>query len=520
MTSSANNQINDTQTDIPVAWDGDKLNRKAEGKWLCDYLTNKFSIDTAAHNKNFVLNINADWGFGKTYFLNNIKLELEERNHQVVYFDAWKNDFSDKPLLGFIAEINNALESFMSEESSLTEGVKDGFIKRFKKLKGAAAPLMLGFLAKQLVGSSYGQIQEYFDDEDNTETEQEKVISKSSNKALDDVAKTVSSITTKAAELALKEHVTTKDSIEKFKINLKDLVDYINKEADKKLPLFILVDELDRCRPNYAIELLETIKHLFEVEGVYFIVATASHQLSHSINAIYGEKFESKRYLNRFFDQEYQLAIPEQYSYCEYLWNKHIPNENKFIPAIWNDYYKQQDPDLNLNITLFNIFAEYTNSGLRDIKQAIKLLNAVNLTSETHLYSSLIFFLILCKIRHPNFYNLVRKNWNNLNLGDEQFQSILDKDFNKEITFKYIQYQERKQLVKDVQIIEIVNNILSLNTKNLAALSQSAHSNSSVRGFVIDHFMQLHNRSWPANNPPTFNFSNYTKIVDQVGKLT
>lgn len=519
MTSSYNNQINDTQTDIPVAWDGDKLNRESEGKWLCDYLINKFTIDTAEHSKNFVLNINADWGFGKTYFLNNLKLELEERNHQVVYFDAWKNDFSDKPLLGFIAEINNALESFMSKESSLTDSVKEGFIKRFKKLKGAAAPLMLGFLAKQLVGSSYGQIQEYFDDEDKTETEQEKV-SKSSNKALDDAAKTVSSITTKAAELALKEHVTTKDSIEKFKINLKDLVDYINKEADKKLPLFILVDELDRCRPNYAIELLETIKHLFEVEGVYFIVATASHQLSHSINAIYGEKFESKRYLNRFFNQEYQLAIPEQYNFCKYLWEKYIPDENKFIPAIWSDHYKRQDPNLNLNITLFNIFAQYTNSGLRDIEQAIKLLNAVNLTTENHLYSSLIFFLILCKIRHPNFYNLVRNNWNKLNLEDAQFNHILNKDFNQEVSFKYITYQERKTITKNISIIDIVTSILSLNTKSLSQLSQGTKHSNSVQGFVIDHFMQLHNNSWPTNNSPTFNFSNYTKIVDQVGKLS
>jgi len=519
MATHHNKQKENTQNIRQVAWSADKLNRESEGVWLCDYLTSKFAINTASHNKNFVLNINADWGFGKTYFLNNIKLELENRNHQVVYFDAWKNDFSDKPLLGFISEINSALESFMSEDSSLTDSVKDGFITRFKKLKEGAAPLMLGFLAKQLVGSSYGQLQEYFDNEDNTEAEQEESNNKGKNKTLDDVAKTVSSITTKTAELALKEHITTKDSIDKFKVNLKYLVDYLNKEADKKLPLFILVDELDRCRPNYAIELLETIKHLFEVEGVYFIVATASHQLSHSINAIYGEKFESKRYLNRFFDQEYKLAIPKQYNFCEYLWKKHIPDDSKFIPAIWDNYYKQQDPKSNLNVVLFNVIAEYTNAGLRDIEQAIKLLNAVNITSENRLYSSLIFFLILCKIRHPIFYTLVRKNWNNLSFDGEQFTSIIENDFNKEVTVKYLKYEGRKSIVNKIGILSIVTDILSLNAKSLPELLNANIGKNSIKGLLISQFSTQNNDTWSQHNPPLLNLSNYTNIVDQVGQL-
>jgi len=87
-----------------------------------------------------------------------------------------------------------------------------------------------------------------------------------------------------------------------------------------------LIDELDRCKPSYSIQLLETIKHLFNVEGVYFIVATASEQLSHSINAVYGEKFESKRYLNRFFDQEYSLKSPDKEEYCNFIWSKYLPN--------------------------------------------------------------------------------------------------------------------------------------------------------------------------------------------------
>lgn len=64
--------------------------------------------------------------------------------------------------------------------------------------------------------------------------------------------------------------------------------------------VFILIDELDRCRPSYAIEMLETIKHFFELKNYVFVVATDTEQLSHSVKAVYGDFFDGKEYLSRF----------------------------------------------------------------------------------------------------------------------------------------------------------------------------------------------------------------------------
>ena len=83
-----------------------------------------------------------------------------------------------------------------------------------------------------------------------------------------------------------------------------------NKEENAKFPLFILVDELDRCRPTYAIEMLERVKHLFNVDNVVFVLATDTDQLSSAIKAVYGAGFDSPRYLNRFFDQTYEFPEP------------------------------------------------------------------------------------------------------------------------------------------------------------------------------------------------------------------
>lgn len=57
----------------------------------------------------------------------------------------------------------------------------------------------------------------------------------------------------------------------------------------KELPAFIFIDELDRCRPSYAVEMLETIKHIFDISGVVFVVATDTEQLQHAVKVVYGE---------------------------------------------------------------------------------------------------------------------------------------------------------------------------------------------------------------------------------------
>jgi hypothetical protein len=524
MTSNNNNQNADTQI-TQIAWLGDKLNRQSEGEFLTDYLTNKYTIDTAEHNKNFVLNVNADWGFGKTYFLQNLSIELENRQHQVVYFDAWKNDFSDKPMLGFIAEINDALSLFMDKDDSKIQKAKSGIKEKLLKLKSSAAPLMAGFLAKQLVGASFDQIEELFNDED--APEENATQQNSSGSLQKDVVKTVSSITTKAAEFALKEHSNTKKSIEAFKVNLKDLVDYIQAETGFKLPLFILVDELDRCRPNYAIELLETIKHLFDVDGVYFIVATASHQLSHSVNAVYGNNFESKRYLNRFFDQEYKLATPNQQEYCQFLWDKYIPDKNVFLYLFSDNYYKSSDDEnINMNVVLVNLVAQYTRSSLRDIEQAVKLLQAINLTYPDKLYSILVIFLIFCKIRHPDLFIMIKNKWpklfyletNEQDIISDYFQLYFDKNINI-YRNKYDTFGRKSELIT-TSLKSTLEQMLAQDGKNIRDLNNDKSDSFSPRGLIIRHFQSQNNGGYQINNPPILKLSHYIEIVEQVGRLT
>ena len=105
-------------------------------------------------------------------------------------------------------------------------------------------------------------------------------------------------------------------------------------EGELDYPAFILIDELDRCRPSYAVEMLETIKHIFDIPKVVFVLATDTEQLQHAIKVIYGDGFDAQNYLGRFFMRRFNLPLVSTKVFIEeYLSKKAIDfNVESFWP--------------------------------------------------------------------------------------------------------------------------------------------------------------------------------------------
>lgn len=72
--------------------------------------------------------------------------------------------------------------------------------------------------------------------------------------------------------------------------------------------LVIFIDELDRCKPSYAVHLLERIKHYLCDERITFVFSVNLGELQHTIKHYYGNTFDACRYLDRFFDM--RLSLP------------------------------------------------------------------------------------------------------------------------------------------------------------------------------------------------------------------
>jgi len=101
---------------------------------------------------------------------------------------------------------------------------------------------------------------------------------------------------------------------------------------ENKQKLIIMVDELDRCRPTYAVEILEKINHFFNAKGVVFILGIDERQIANAMASVYGPKLDTDGYLRRFFDWRFKLPIPSSYQFNQFL-SLQFDIEN--LPNIW-----------------------------------------------------------------------------------------------------------------------------------------------------------------------------------------
>ena len=241
-----------------------------------------------------VLSIDSGWGKGKTTFINMWRKKLQSSDkYKTLYFNAWENDDSEDSLLSLVAEM---------EETLFAKNLKDATLQRIKTTSKAllkkSVPIALKIATQGLL-------------------DLEKVnLGESTEKG-------IAEIVGKLGEIELKNYKSQKIAKTKFK---EALTEYQMKE-NKKIIFFI--DELDRCRPTYAIETLERIKHLFDIDNYIFILALDKEQLAYSIQTLYGQKMDSVGYLRRFIDIEFKLPEPDRETFTELLLEKYQLKNNK-----------------------------------------------------------------------------------------------------------------------------------------------------------------------------------------------
>lgn len=412
-------------------WHDDKLGRKTFANALTAILSKRHELISDSNRPNtLTLNIRADWGYGKTFFLKRWSEDLRDEGFPVVYFDAWSNDHSNDPLIGFIAEMNNSLTEHFRAMPPVSKHLDDA-VAHLSKLIKPLGGLIASAITQKILGTGLEQIKEYFENE-----KQDGEVSVLGNER-SSLAKDLAAL----ADLAIKEHLSRQAVIKAFKNKMQKLIaalkDKSGVEADthKKinLPVFIFVDELDRCRPTYAIELLEQIKHLFGIDDIYFILSTNMEQLGHSIKVVYGESFDSDRYLRRFFDQEYLLPEPNRKQFVKFIFEEyglHSLAKNHYS-VIENHLYTDELP---LEVT-FRLFGEACSLSLRDQKQVALSLQSVLLSwpIDERVHFAYMLFLVIAKQASPEiFKRLVADNYE----AESDFSNGLQSLINRDVKFR------------------------------------------------------------------------------------
>ena len=311
-----------------------------------DLLGRKESVEVLTHLVgNFegpcVLAVDAAWGNGKTTFLRIWAQYLHKQGFPVVEFNAWETDFSGDPFVALSTELTEGLHEYKDEP--LATKIADTK-KKAKEFIQWAVPvgIRLATAAIPVVGSELG--------------------------------KTIASY----AEDRLSEYQKSQESVEAFRHVLQDLAEQLSKLKDR--PLIVMIDELDRCRPSYAIELLEVAKHLFSVDHIVFVLAVNRSELAHSIRALYGSGFDAEGYLRRFFDVDFRLPEPDRKSFIDAMMDtqqikKHFGEELQ--PNIEHVPQNSADADAAMARTLLQDFLRASNFSLRQIGQTIHRLGLV-----------------------------------------------------------------------------------------------------------------------------------------------
>ncbi len=261
------------------------------------------TYERATHIKNFIegldlidtnmfISLDARWGEGKTFYIRQMEMtlrylskkhfgkdvtELEpyfsksrlktielENTYLPIYYNAWLYDYHKDPLMSLtyvlVKECGKYVSTVMDNSS-----IKDKFLSLL-------SPFSLTFPFLQISGD-WKNIKENLNGKD------------------------------------ILEEIKTAEEIHE---TVKQILNEIIVENACKLVIFI--DELDRCRPNYAIETLERIKHYFDDERIIFVVSVNKEQLVHTISNFYGDSFDSTGYLNKFFDMNIYLPEIPQYA--------------------------------------------------------------------------------------------------------------------------------------------------------------------------------------------------------------
>ena len=405
-------------------WDGDVLERRGAAKFLQRYLDSRYHEKSS--EPGFVLAINAEWGYGKSFMIERWQRQNRSDNYPSVLFDAWQNDFTADPLLAFIAELEEELSAYF-KRIPLPSKVRTETLRLLKNIWKPALAIIATAGAKHLVGMTLPSVKDLFESE--TGSDEAHDAKDDQSKDPDEKAKTLDELKQVGTDLkteldkALEAHRTVKAALTLFKEKLSILITHLADHEEINLPIYIFVDELDRCRPSYAIELLEGIKHLFGVPGLYFIVATNLNQLSESIKAVYGSGFDGQRYLKRFFDLQYTLGEPSNEKFSKLLTSSMmIPRNIKLIHGLDERNHMTEDRfNYNNNIESLNyILAKHADAfdlGLRDQKQIAILIEAsLHSISNEPIH---IFLLVFLAVLYHQDFDEFRRASNTYSLREE-----------------------------------------------------------------------------------------------------
>ena len=341
----------------------DVLDRQPFGEALLNIVTRS--------KDELVVSIDGQWGEGKTTFVKMWRGLLKKQNIPSIYIDAFANDYSDD---AFIA-IASAITEFVKKKIS-----KDSYSELLKNTKLVGIQLLSWSARVGIKAATLGIIKD-------ADIEELGAIK-------DEIAKGVSGLVGDLIiEERLKAHSEGMNLIQSFRDLLSSIPAKL--EGSEGKPIVVILDELDRCRPTFAVDAVEKIKHLFSVQNVVFVLVLNKAQLEQSVKIVYGQELDAHTYLQKFINLE--TRIPKR------LDSRYMNDASKYIQRLFELHEFEAWDDEQGIIMYTELLATHFNLTLRQLEKVFTTLAMFyGSIPENHFRPvQLIVFLVVVKVVNP-----------------------------------------------------------------------------------------------------------------------
>ncbi|TNT16176.1 hypothetical protein FIB96_11260 [Escherichia coli] len=208
------------------------------------------------------------------------------------------------------------------------------------------------------------------------------------------------------------------------------------------------MDEIERARPEYSLDLLEKIKHIFSVKGVIFLLVVNREQFEKSIECRYGN-INARLYLNKFV--HYWFSLPKR----SYLSEDCL---NRFNHSTIKQYLLTIDNGNNFFVR---------NGSLVNTLAYLLEVNGCSLREAERCYS------VFAVIANPNKINEYSTDAYKVAMGLVAFLKVHNPQILSDIIYK--RYELKEILPK-----------LSIKREHLEYISEV---------YLLDHLLQYHYKS-------------------------
>ncbi len=488
--------------------DFDKLSLKPFAENLLQIMEKGIdsSIGDVGEKGSYTISLNAEFGNGKTTFLKMFEhfINEEKSNYVVVFTNAWESDFYGEPVIAILSEFVNWLEQQAQAQELEKEPEQQGQTQqqgsevtlKSKEINQSETKYVNHREQKQPIKTQKtNQKQENSIEKENTNPtsndyhsrndchsresgnpEKQHIVSTKIKEVIGTLAryKIVKAGGILANQIIqskfgidmekLKDHLTCKNKkdtqktdqnkslgknvLEEFnqrKEAIKQIKHIISEYFNKDKKLLIIVDELDRTRPDYAVHFLEDMKHFFDIKNVVFLMAVNRQQMEATVKCLYGQGLNFEGYYRKFFKQE--MNLPDPYKEAQRLVDSLIQKTSV--------KYNPQTNDRSYRVSNSYLSCRMFGLTLREVEQFVRIFEMIlgdEKHSERWVYQDAYSFFICLYMKEKKIF---RKILNGQFTVDNFIQFIDNKNFD----YKLNQAKEDRPSISDNSII-YNNNIL------------------------------------------------------------